>query len=296
VIPQNNIRRLAYAQLSLFVVIWFLGIYINGFIPGPKTSAVSFLLVPVVTTHFVVGISLATIGAALFSLALKYKLNRSVLFSGLALALVAVAATGGLSFVFGIGDQNIDSMLMAVSFITALYLSFLAILNPSLKFNARSNPIRLSLMVLAFFYITFLSGMYANIFVASKVFSEPPPIAREMLGRLVVSPPMLLHETSGTLLFALTIAFTISLHRARLKPATKRGAIATILVGYSFFEGATMNILPILQQSDSINQNFISSTVAPLVSALGFLCAIIICMNVLESLATSKQTRQIAAA
>ena len=58
-----------------------------------------------------------------------YHLRKFVLLSGLSLVSIAIAATGGLSFVFGIGDSDLDSMLMAGSFITAVYLTFLAILN-----------------------------------------------------------------------------------------------------------------------------------------------------------------------
>ena len=292
-ILRNYLRRLVYTQLFLFVVTWFLGIYINGFVSGQTVYGISFLRVHVVTAHFIFGIAILTIAGILFSVALKYKLRRATLFSGLALAGVAIAATGGLSFVFGIGNQNIDSMLMATSFITALYLSFLSVLNPIPKFNVKSNLIRLSFAVLVFFYIAFLSGMYANIFVASEVFSEPPSIARKMLGSMVLSPSMLFHEITGTLLFALVIVFTILLYRAHLKLAV-RGAISAVLVGYSFFEGISMNVLPIFEQPNAIsNQNFIFSTAAPLVSAVGFLCAAVICLSVLESLTRSGQARQI---
>lgn len=282
-------------QIFLFVVMWFLGIYINGFVPGPEGSGVSFLLIPAVAAHFAVGITLAVLAAAIFSLALRFKLKRTALLSGLAFSGIVIAATGGLSFVFGVGNQNIDSMLMATSFITALYVSFLAILNPA-KFRAQGNPVRLSLAVLLLFYVTFLSGMYTNIFVAFKVFSEPPAIASRMLGGMVVSPPVLLHEISGTLLFALIIVLTMSLYLTRSKLAI-RGAIASALVGYSFLEGLTMNILPLFQQPGTsiISQGFILSTIAPLASAVGFLCAIIACMSVLESITRSNETRQIAA-
>jgi hypothetical protein len=291
-IPKNSIRRLAYAQLFFFVIMWFLGIYINGFVPGSTSSSLSFLLTPLVSAHFALGIVIAIIGGTIFSLALKYKFKRCTLLSGLALVGIVLAAIGGLCFVFGIGNQNIDSMLMAVSFVTALYLTFLAILSLSAKLKMHTNPIRLTFAVLIFFYITFMSGIYANLFVASQVFSESPAIAEKMLGSMVVSPPMLLHETSGTVLFALVIALTILLYREASFKIAIRATIATLLVGYSLYEGITMNIFPILQGStNSVEPNFILTAVAPLSSAAGFLYAIIICMSVLESLANAtKQT------
>ena len=69
----------------------------------------------------------------------------------------------------------------------------------------------LSIATLAFFYVVFVSGIYLNLYVASSVFSEPPVIARQMLGNMVTSPAALLHEISGTFLLLLTITFTVAL-------------------------------------------------------------------------------------
>ena len=79
-------------------------------------------------THFVLAAATASVGIMLLSFGWIYRLRRFTLFTGLSLAGIAIAGTGGLSFVFGIGNSNLDSMIMATSFITAVYLSFFAIL------------------------------------------------------------------------------------------------------------------------------------------------------------------------
>ena len=173
-------------------------------------------------------------------------LRKFVLLSGLSLVSVAIAATGGLSFVFGIGNSDLDSMLMAGSFITAVYLTFLAILNARpVKVKEGAGLVQnLSIVTLALFYIVFVSGMYLNLFVASNVFSKPPAIAQQMLGQMVTSPSALVHEVSGVLLLASVISFTLVLFSKGLKKLAYRGLVASLLVTYSLVLGVTENIVP----------------------------------------------------
>ncbi|MGI0091167.1 MAG: hypothetical protein ACREBS_05615 [Nitrososphaerales archaeon] len=291
----GKIQRLTFAQLILYLAVWLFGIYINGFEPSPSEtvgSPASFFLNPAVIIHFVLAAATASVGIMLFSLGWVYGLRKFTVLTGLSLASIAIAATGGLSFVFGMGNQGTDSMLMATSFITALYLTFLAILSTGLPEMPRKSGIQsLSFMVLGLFYLVFLSGIYVNLFVASSVFSEPPAVTTQMLGQMVTSPPVLLHETSGVLLLGLAIALTATLFRARFRELAIRGALCSLLIVYSLLEGVLMNVLPIFEPptspalSSQTNHFYIvTSVVAPLFSAAGFLAAILIAMSIAQRL------------
>ena len=225
-----------------------------------------------------------------------YRLRRFTLFTGLSLAGIAIAGTGGLSFVFGIGNSNLDSMIMATSFITAVYLSFFAILSTGATRRSQVKGITkivqdLSIATLAFFYVVFVSGIYLNLYVASSVFSEPPVIARQMLGNMVTSPAALLHEISGTFLLLLTITFTVALFRSGLKRLVVRSLVVCLLVLFSLLMGVFENIEPLFvpASSSALNvQNGIdhlfTSEVLPLLSAAGFLAAIVVVMTIAQGL------------
>lgn len=288
----SKIQRLVLGQLVLYLTVWLLGIYINGFEPSLieiEGSSIPLFLNPLVITHFVFAAATTTVGIILLSLGWIYTLKKFVLLTGLSLASIAIAATGGLSFVFAIGNQKYDSMLMAASFITAVYLSFLSTLYSGLRktpFKSGTRVLRsLAFAVLAMFYLVFLSGMYVNLFIASSVFSEPPAVARQMLAGMVASFPALFHETSGILLLALAITLAVSLYRAHFTKLAIRGLICSLLVTYSLLEGVLVNILPIfepLTTPETTSFYFITSVISPMLSAAGFLVAILIAMNVAQ--------------
>ena len=294
-----RILRLSYVQLVLYVVTWLAGIYVNGFVPSPSDnggSVVAFFLSPAVITHFLLAALTAAVGIMLLASGWIFQLKRFTILTGLSLVSIAIAGTGGLSFVFGIGDSNLDSMLMATSFITAVYLSFLAILNlKKTRFPERISRFtkNLSVATLALFYLVFVSGIYLNLYVASSVFSEPPVIEQKMLGQMVTSPTALFHETSGTLLLLLMIFFTIGLFRSLPKKLVLRGLFATLFVLYSLLVGAFENIEPVLVPASSSIQSVqsdlsyvFSSEVIPLLSAVGFLAALVILMSVVHEMRT----------
>jgi len=297
--PDKTIRRLSYLQLLLYLATWLVGIYINGFVSSPSDtggSTVSFFLSYPVITHFVLAAATASVGIMLLSFGWIYQLRRFTLFSGLSLASIAIAGTGGLSFVFRIGNSNLDSMIMATSFITAVYLTFFAILStgatrrPQVKGVTRLVQ-NFSAATLAIFYVVFVSGIYLNLYVASSVFSEPPVIARQMLGNMVTSPAALLHEISGTLLLLLTIMFTVALFRSGLRKLAVRSLVGCLLVWFSLLMGVSENIEPLLVPASSSPLNvqtgidhLFTSEVLPLLSAAGFLAAIIIVMTITQSL------------
>ncbi len=286
-------------QLLLYLATWLVGIYINGFVSSPSDtggSTVSFFLSYPVITHFVLAAATASVGIMLLSFGWIYRLRRFTLFTGLSLAGIAIAGTGGLSFVFGIGNSNLDSMIMATSFITAVYLSFFAILSTGATRRSQVKGITkivqdLSIATLAFFYVVFVSGIYLNLYVASSVFSEPPVIARQMLGNMVTSPAALLHEISGTFLLLLTITFTVALFRSGLKRLVVRSLVVCLLVLFSLLMGVFENIEPLfvpashsaLNVQNGIDHLF-TSEVLPLLSAAGFLAAIVVVMTIAQGL------------
>ncbi len=295
----DKIQRLAYLQMVLYLAIWLFGIYINGFEPSPQetgASSVSFFLSPIVITHFVLGISTAALGFVLLTLGWVYKLKKFVLLMALSLVSITVAATGGLTFVFGIGNQNFDSMLMATGFLTAFYLTFLSLLADKSISLKNKKTLTLSFSVLGLFYVVFLSGMYVNLFVASSVFSEPPAIAQKMLFGMVTSPPALIHEISGVLLLVLVTALTISLLCTRLSKLGRMGIISSLLVAYSLLQGVLSNIAPIFESQSGtlVSQTglvqAITSVVEPMISAAGFFISIIITMIIAERLSSRKMS------
>jgi hypothetical protein len=284
----SRVLRLAYVQLGLYLAIWVLGIYINGFVPSPADtggSPISFLLSHVVITHFLFGTTAAALGLVLLTLGLVHKLQGFSLLIGLSLVAIATAATGGLSFVFEIGSQTFDSMLMATSFITAVFLSFFAVLRLRARVTQpkqRNRLQNLSLVTLGLFYVVFISGIYVNLFVASSVFSEPPFIANQLLAKMIVSPPALVHETSGVLLLVFSFTLTVTTLQAKMSKLAIYGAISSLLVTYSLLEGVMMNVIPALEtpMESSSSFHFLTSVIAPLVSAAGFLTALLITMGV----------------
>jgi hypothetical protein len=296
--PDNTMLHLSYFQLLLYLATWLVGIYINGFVPTPSDtggSTVTFFLSSPVITHLVLGAASASVGFILLAFGWIYRLRRFVLFTGFSLACIAIAGTSGLSFVFEIGHVNLDSMIMATSFITAIYLSFLAMLSIGKKGMVqlrceRSLVQNLSIATLTFFYGVFVSGIYLNLYVASSVFSEPPVIAQKMLGEMITSPAALLHEIAGTLLLVLTIAFAIALFRSGQRKLAIRGLIGSLLVLYSLLVGVLDNIEPLFVPATSSILNpqnglyhLFSSEIVPLFSAAGFLTAIIIAMTITRS-------------
>lgn len=295
--PDRTLLRLSYAQLILFLATWLAGIYINGFVSSPiGGSTVSFFLSAPVITHFVLGATTAAVGIMLLAFGWIYHLKRFTIFTGLSLASVAIAGTGGLCFVFGIGDSNLDSMIMATSFITAVYLNFFAILSVrDIRFipgrRGAGLAQKISIATLGLFYLVFVFGIYLNLYVASTVFSEPASIEQKMLGNMVTSPAGLAHEGSGTLLVLLTLALTIVLFRSYPRKLALRGLVAFLFAVYSLLVGVFENIVPMTEPVSNLvlsSQNVLTSEVVPLISAAGFLVSLILVMTIAQSIMKQK--------
>ncbi|HVB12558.1 MAG TPA: hypothetical protein VNE86_05445 [Nitrososphaerales archaeon] len=290
-LPDKRIIQLAAVQFLLYFSTWLVGIYINGFEPSPADvggSSVIFFLSPPVITHVVLGASTAAVGIALLIIGWIYKFRKFVLLSGLSLASISIAGTGGLSYVFGVGNSDLNSMIMAGSFITAVYLTFIAILNTGLvrRIQVKKDTGLLrnfSIVTLTLFYLVFVSGMYLNLFVASAIFSKPPEIARQMLGQMVTTPTALIHEFSGGVLLASVISFTLVLFSKGLKRLAVRGVVVTLLVTYSLLLGVIENIEPATNavfNPQAGLESLMISEIAPLLSAAGFFVAILISMSI----------------
>lgn len=284
------LRRLAYIQLALYVLVWLFGIYINGFVSSGNIGF-SFLFSPVVIVHFTLAAAVIIVGIMLESMFLLSGLGKSAVLNTISLACLGLAVIGGLTIIFGIGIEQYDSMLMATGYITALYLGFLSMLfaqTPVSKHVANiSTLILLSFAALVLYYTVFLSGMYTNLFVAASVFSEPPNLAREMLAQMVTSIPVLIHETSSLFLLLVAFVYSFKLFDSKARTYGVLGLLCSLFVLYSLIEGTLMNILPIFQSTtipQSASMQFIEFTLAPMLSAAGFMVAIVITLVLTEKL------------
>lgn len=298
---EKRIRRLSNLQFILYIITWLVGIYINGFEPSPPESAggsaFAFFLNPVVVAHFALAVTTAVVGIMLLSLGWIYGLRRFLLFNAVALASISIAGAGGTSYVFAIGNPNQDSMIMATSFITAAYTSFLSILTmrePSrVEIASRAEvgtSLKLSVAVLGLFYVVFVSGMYVNLFVASSIFSLPPSVARQMLGQMLYSPSGLIHEISGLVLLSLSLALAVLLHRSHRKNLANRAVAVMSLVAYSMFVGILMNVVPAFSPATVATgvpgglNYLVVEVIVPMLSAAAFVISMLVAMSITYAL------------
>jgi hypothetical protein len=99
-------------ELAGLGVQFLLGMYVNLFVPNLNWQ-------PVLISHMVLGTGLVCGAAVAAGAAIAARDGRRMAVTGAGLAAVALAATGGLRFVFG-GQHNAYSYLMAVGFILAV--------------------------------------------------------------------------------------------------------------------------------------------------------------------------------
>jgi Ca2+/H+ antiporter len=291
-------RKIAYVsrlQLVFLSLTWLAGIYVNGFVAIiPGTGAGAILLDPAVASHVV----LATLSAAtsVFILALAWASGSRRLTGLTILASISIVLAGdsGLAFVLGGGSDAAQSMIMATSFVTAIFLTFLSM--ASLKADdgrsgdggrgTRRTALYSCYLALLLFYAVFVSGIYVNLFVAGPVFSLP--LGRELAAftEAESSASFLIHEALGGALLATLVALVVSLWSGGEKRVSFASGVAALLVAYSAYVGS-LNIssppVPAVSSSGGA-----TSALVPMLSSAGLAAAIVITMLIALRITASR--------
>lgn len=272
-------------QLVFLSATWLAGIYVNGFVSIiPGTSAEAILLNPAVESHVV----LATLSAAtsVFILALAWaggsrRLTASTLLASFSIVL---AGDSGLAFVLGGGSDTAQSMIMATSFVTAIFLTFLAM--ASLKPDEGSSTYggggasRAALfscyLALLLFYAVFVSGIYVNLFVAGPVFSLPLGLELAAFKQAESSASFVAHEALGGALLASLILLAASLWSGGAKRISLVSVVPALLVAYSAYVGS-LNLTSPPVPAVSSSGGAVSALV-PMLSSAGLMTAMVITM------------------
>jgi hypothetical protein len=100
------------AELAGLGAQFLLGMYVNLFVPHLNWQ-------PVLIAHMVLGTALVCGAAVAAGAAVVSRDRRRMAVAGAGLASLVLAATGGISFVFG-GQHNVYSYVMAVGFIVSV--------------------------------------------------------------------------------------------------------------------------------------------------------------------------------
>jgi hypothetical protein len=267
-------------QLLFLSATWMAGIYMNGFVPMiPGTSLKVILLNPAVESHVV----LATLSAAtsVFILALSWAggSSRSTVSAFLATVSIVLAGGSGLAFILGGTSDAAQSMIMACSFITALFLTFvsMASMEPGrggaeyLGVNGGRAPLRWCYVALVLFYAVFVSGIYVNLNVAGPDFSLPIGLEPAAFKAAESSTAFVVHEALGGSLLASLVALAASLWFGGARRDTLVGAGAALLVSYSAYVGSlNLTSIPVPEVA--------GSPLVPMLSSAGLMAAIILTM------------------
>jgi len=286
-------------ELLLLAATWLAGIYVNGFVPIiPGESASEILLNPWVASHVVFALLSFGTSIAALSLASVAGPRRVLVFALFATVSIAAAGTSGLLFVLGGASDSNESMVMATAFITALFLSFLALVRlgtdgpssgtatPEWRVLA-SAPSILCGLALGLFYAVFVSGVYVNLFVAGPVFSLPLNSELPAFTRAEHTAPFVLHEGLGAaLLLATALLAIVTWSRGARKLATLSTVVA-LLVAYSAYVGSTnLTSPPVPAVSGGV-----LSVVVPMISAAALIAALLITMMLAVVMRTERAPR-----
>jgi hypothetical protein len=271
-------------QLAFLSMTWLAGIYVNGFVailPGTSTEAI--LLNPAVESHVV----LATLSAAtsVFILALAWASGsrRQTAVTLLASLSIVLAGDSGLALVLGGGSNSSQSMIMAASFVTAVFLTFLSMagLEPDGRSSgyARRGTSRSALfscyLALLLLYAVFVTGIYVNLFVAAPVFSLPAGLEVAAFRQAESSAPFLIHEALGGALLASLVFFAVSTWSGGARRYSLIGAVPALLVAYSAYVGSLNLTSPPVAATSTAGA---FSVLVPMLSSAGLMAAIVITM------------------
>jgi hypothetical protein len=300
----RKIADVSRLQLVFLSMTWVAGIYVNGFVTIlPGTEAGAILVNQSVAAHVV----LATISAAtsVFLLALAWadgsSMTRVTAFSALAVLAIVVAGGSGISFVLGGGSSAYQSMMMATAFISALFLTFLALasINKSDLKNAGRGTLhesRFSLSVgalaLLLFYCVIVSGIYVNLFVAGPVFSLPLARQAVAFAQAKSSAGFLVHEGLGTMLLVTLVVFAVSLWNRQKRGRALVAGVPAGLVAYSAYVGA-LNLASQQQQQQQQQQIHVIVLMPAweqLLSSVGLIIALVVTMLLVVRLRSQRHS------
>jgi hypothetical protein len=291
-------------QLVFLSATWVAGIYVNGFVPiVPGTSAEVILLNPAVESHVV----LATLSAAtsVFILALAWAADasrRQIAAALLAALSIVLAGDSGLAFVLGGGSDSAQSMIMATAFVTALFLTFLSMTSrraedrPSesrvgagQRVTTGRAPLLLCCSALLLFYAVFVTGIYANLFVVGPVFSLPRNSELAAFTMAEHSAAFVTHEALGGALLLALVLFSALLWSTGTRKLSLVSAGPALLVAYSAYVGSLNLTSPPVPAVSTAGGPF--SMLVPMLSAAGFMAAIVITMLLALKIRGERTTR-----
>jgi hypothetical protein len=302
-VDPSPIQRLGYAALIELVFLsatWLAGIYVNGFVAIiPGTSLEVVLLNPAIDLHIVLASLSALTSVFILALAWSSGSRSTILLTLFASVSIIVAGYSGLSFVLGGGTDSGQSMVMAIGFVTALFLTFLSVASlrvdrlPSLlRGSARDRlksgvPATLCCLALLLFYSVFISGIYVNLYVAGPVFSLPLNSELAAFTRAEQTAPFIIHEALGVILIGALVMVVVSLWSGGARKLSISGIVLLLLVAYSAYVGS-LNITspPVPDLSGGAD-----SVLVPMVSAACFMAAIVVTMLLTLRLRSDSSSR-----
>ena len=281
----RKIADVSRLQLVFLSATWLAGIYVNGFVTIiPGSSAGDILLNPAVDSHIVLATLSAATSVFILALAWARESRRLTVLTLLASFSIVLAGDSGLAFVLGGGSDSAQSMIMATSFVTAIFFTFLAMASlkpdggsPSYGGRATSRGALFSCyLALLLFYGVFVTGIYVNLYVAGPVFSLPLGLELAAFRQAESSPSFLIHEGLGGALLVSLVVFAVSLWSVGARRTSMISAVPALLVAYSAYVGSlnlTSPPVPAVSSSGGA-----VSVIVPMLSSAGLISAIVITM------------------
>jgi hypothetical protein len=272
-------------QLVFLSATWLAGIYVNGFVAIiPGTSAEAILLNPAVESHVVLAALSAAASVFIVALAWASGDRRLTALTLLASCSIVLAGDSGLAFVLGGGSDRAQSMIMATSFVTAIFVTFLSMASlkpddvPSGHGGRGTGRTALfsCYLALVLFYAVFVTGIYVNLYVAGPVFSLPLGLELAAFGHAESSASFLIHEALGAALLTTLVVLAVSLWSGGAKRASLMSAAPALLVAYSAYVGSlnlTSPPVPVVSSSGGA-----VSALVPMLSSAGLMAAMVITM------------------
>jgi len=279
----RRIAGVARLQLLFLSLTWVAGIYVNGFVAFvPGTSAGAILLNPAVESHVVLATLSAATAVFLVGLAWAGGGRQVTAFTVLASLTIVLAGDSGIAFVLGGGSDAAQSMIMASSFVTAIFFTFLAMSRLSLEDGRPGHggrgTSRAALAAcyssLALFYAVFVTGIYVNLYVAGPVFSLPLGLELAAFRQAESTASFLIHEGVGGALLVSLIVLVGALWRDGARRTSMMSALPAMLVAYSAYVGSLNLTSPPVPAVPSSG----GAALVPMLSSVGLMAAMVVTM------------------
>lgn len=116
---ERRLRRLGVAMTLLLLAQFVLGMVVNLYVTIPVSGNVTGRAAVFLYAHMVLGAALLVVALVLAGLAVAARRRLWLISSAIGLAAIALAITGGLTFLVH-GGRPGDSLLMAMGFIIAI--------------------------------------------------------------------------------------------------------------------------------------------------------------------------------